>query len=141
MSLYENIFVTRQDLSPAQVETLKTDVSKIIAEQGGEVVNSEYCGLRNLAYPIKKNRKGHYVLMQLDAPHGAISEMERKMRLNEDVIRYLTVITDEHPPGPSILLQQSRAPESQREDYSSRTEQDRPSPVKETKSVEVNDEN
>ena len=137
MSLYESIFIARQDLSPAQVETLRTEVSKIITDQGGEVVNSEYCGLRNLAYPIKKNRKGHYVLMQLDTPSAALNEMERKLRLNEDVIRHLTVVTDEHPAGPSILLQQSRAPESQREDYHSRKEHDRPRPETATKKVEV----
>jgi len=159
MSLYESIFVARQDLSSAQVETLRTEVSKIITEQGGEVVNSEYCGLRNLAYPIKKNRKGHYVLMHLDTPSAAIDEMERKLRLNEDVIRHLTVVTDEHPTGPSILLQQSRSPETHREDYGSREGQgrsshregqdrsspregqDRSSPVKATKDDEASDEN
>ena len=123
MSLYENIFVARQDLSPVQVEALTTDFSKIITEQSGEIKKSEYCGLRNLAYIIKKNRKGHYVLLHIKALPAAINEMERKMRLNEDIIRYLTIATDEHQSGPSILLQQSRAPqESHRGDYSSHEE-------------------
>ncbi len=123
MSLYENIFVARQDLSPVQVEALTTDFSKIITEQSGEIKKSEYCGLRNLAYIIKKNRKGHYVLLHIKALPAAINEMERKMRLNEDIIRYLTIATDEHQSGPSILLQQLRAPqESHRGDYSSHEE-------------------
>ncbi len=138
MNLYESIFVARQDLSPVQVEALTTDFSKIITEQGGEINKSEYCGLRNLAYIIKKNRKGHYVLLHIKAPPAAINEMERKLRLNEDIIRYLTVSTKAHQSGPSTLLQQSRSTqESHRGDYSSREEFEEPdkpkTPIEETK--------
>ena len=91
MALYECVFIARQDISATQVEGLVGQFSGIIEEGGGKVASSEMWGLRSLAYRIKKNRKGHYVLLNLDAPSPAVQEMERNMRLNEDVIRYLTV--------------------------------------------------
>jgi small subunit ribosomal protein S6 len=105
MPLYENVFIARQDISTAQVEALTETFATLVAEQGGKVEKREYWGLRNLAYRIKKNRKGHYVLFNLDAPPGAVSELERNMRINEDVLRYLTVRVEELEAGPSAVLQ------------------------------------
>jgi small subunit ribosomal protein S6 len=103
MSLYECVFIARPDLSAAQVEGLATHFSSVITQGGGKVKKIEHCGLRSLAYRIRKNRKAYYVLMNLDSPASAIHEMERQMRLNEDVMRTLTVVVDKHEDGPSIL--------------------------------------
>jgi small subunit ribosomal protein S6 len=111
MSLYEHIFIARQDVSNQQVETLVEELSKILTDNGGTVVKTEFWGLRNLAYRIQKNRKGHYVLMHIDAPHAAVAEMERNMRLNEDIIRVLTIRKDELPEAPSIMMQVKAARE------------------------------
>ena len=105
MPFYENLFIARQDISTAQVEALTDTFANLVAEQGGKVEKREYWGLRNLAYRIKKNRKGHYVLFNLDAPPAAVSELERNMRINEDVLRYLTVRVEELEAGPSAVLQ------------------------------------
>jgi small subunit ribosomal protein S6 len=105
MPLYESVFIARQDISAAQVESLTDSLTNIIAEQGGEVKKKEYWGLKNLSFRIKKNRKGHYTLFNIDAPAAAVLEMERNMRLNEDVLRYLTVRVDELEEGPSAMLQ------------------------------------
>lgn len=104
MPLYENVFIARQDASPAQVEALTENFANVIAEHGGSVAKREYWGLRSLAYRIKKNRKGHYTLMNIDAPAAAVTEMERLMRINEDVVRYLTVRVDALEEGPSAML-------------------------------------
>jgi small subunit ribosomal protein S6 len=105
MPLYENIFIARQDATAAQVEALTEAFAGIIAEQGGKVTKREYWGLRNLAYRIKKNRKGHYTLLNIDAPPAALAEMERNMRISEDVLRLLTVRVDALEEGPSAMLQ------------------------------------
>jgi small subunit ribosomal protein S6 len=105
MSLYENVFIARQDISSAQVDALADAFTTLIGEQGGQVTKREYWGLRNLSYRIKKNRKGHYILLNLDAPPAAVNELERNMRINEDVLRYLTVRVDEHEAGPSAVMQ------------------------------------
>ena len=86
MPLYENVFIARQDISGAQVDALADGFTQLIAEQGGEIKKREYWGLRNLAYRMKKNRKGHYVLFNIEAPPAAIAELERTMRINEDVL-------------------------------------------------------
>jgi len=104
MSYYEYVFVARQDLSNQQVESLSDDFSKMIEENGGKVTKTENWGLRNLAYKIKKNRKGHYVMLNVDAPHAAIAEVERNARLNEDVIRFMTIKVDELEEGESAVL-------------------------------------
>jgi len=106
--LYENIFIVRQDMSPTQVDALTHKFVKIFQEQGGTVSKTEYCGLKNLAYMIKKNRKGHYVLMNLEGSAEALAELERNMRLSEDLIRHLSVRVEEHETGPSVLLKSSR---------------------------------
>ena len=105
MAYYEHVFIARQDVSAPQVDGLTEDFSKLIEEQGGKVTKKEYWGLRGLAYKIRKNRKGHYVLMNLDATPDAVLEMERQMRLNEDVLRYLTIRVDELEEGPSVIMQ------------------------------------
>ena len=105
MPLYETVFIARQDISGPQVDALADQFTTIVAEQGGEVKKRESWGLRNLAFRIKKNRKGHYVLFNLDAPPAAVAEMERNMRLNEDVLRYLTIRVDQLEEAPSVMLQ------------------------------------
>ena len=104
MALYESVFIARQDVTPAQVDALTETFEKIITGLGGSVSKKESWGLRTMAYKIKKNRKGHYVLMNIDAPADAIHEMERQMRLNEDVLRTLTTRVDELEEGPSAVL-------------------------------------
>jgi len=104
MSLYETIFIARQDLSPAQVEELASTYTEIITQGGGSISKTEFCGLRTLAYKIKKNRKGHYVLMNIDAPADAMKEMERQMRLNEDLLRYMSLKVDVLDAEPSALM-------------------------------------
>src|SRR5215510_4697039 len=105
MPFYENVFIARQDISSTQAEALTEQFANLIAEQGGKVTKKEQWGLRNIAYRIKKNRKGHYVLMNIDATAAAVTEMERQMRINEDVLRYLTVRVDALEEGPSAMLQ------------------------------------
>jgi small subunit ribosomal protein S6 len=105
MPFYENVFIARQDISAAQVEALADTFAALVAEQGGEVKKREYWGLRNIAYRIKKNRKGHYMLFNLDAPPAAVNELERNMRINEDVIRYLTVRVEALEEGLSVVMQ------------------------------------
>ena len=105
MPLYENVFIARQDISGTQVDALADTFTQLIAEQGGEVKKREYWGLRNLAYRMNKNRKGHYMLFNIDAPAAAIAELERTMRINEDVLRYLTLRVDQLEEGPSAVMQ------------------------------------
>jgi len=105
MPFYENVFIARQDLTAAQVDTLADTFTALIKEKGGDVKKRESWGLRNLTYRIRKNRKGHYIMFNLDAPPAAIHELERTMRLNEDVIRFLTVRVDELEEGPSAVMQ------------------------------------
>jgi small subunit ribosomal protein S6 len=105
MSLYECVMIARQEISTQQVEALADSYEGVIKENGGNVAKRENWGLRSLAYKIKKNRKGHYVLFNIDAPADAVHEMERLMRLNEDVLRHLTLRVDEFEEGPSIPAQ------------------------------------
>jgi len=95
MAFYEHIVIARQDISPQQAEGLNDQLKHLIEEQGGHVAKIEYWGLRNLTYRIKKNRKGHYSLLALDAPAAAIAELERQLSINEDVLRFMTVRVDE----------------------------------------------
>lgn len=104
MPFYESVFIARQDVPASQVETLATTFATIITNHGGKVTKTEHWGLRNLAYRIKKNKKGHYVLFNLDAPHEAVAEMERNMGLHEDVLRFMTVRVDELEEGPSAMM-------------------------------------
>ena len=111
MPLYETIFIARQDVPATQVEALCTIFSDIIVKDGGSVKKTEQWGLRNLAYRINKNKKGHYVLFNLDAPPPAIAEMERNMKLHEDVLRFMTIRVDEHEEGPSAILRKDERSE------------------------------
>lgn len=104
MALYEHVVVTRPDISPQQVDALVEDITKIVAERKGKVGKTEYWGLRNLAYPIKKSRKAHYSLLNIDAPGDVIHEVERRHRINEDVLRFLTVKVDELTEEPSPVI-------------------------------------
>ncbi len=104
MALYEHVFIARQDITASQVEGITADFSKILEENGATVAKTEYWGLKNLAYRIKKNRKGHYILMNIDGPHAAVAEMERHARLNEDIMRFMTIRVEELEEGQSIVL-------------------------------------
>ncbi len=109
MSLYEHVFIARQDLSNAQAEGLAEHFGAILTDNGGKVVDSEYWGLKTMAYKINKNRKGHYTFLRSDAPAPAIHEMERLMRLHDDVMRVLTIKVDAHEEGPSVVVQAKNA--------------------------------
>lgn len=104
MPIYETVFIARQDLSDAQVKSLTEACEKIIKDGKGKIAKTESWGLRSLAYKINKNKKGHYVLIESDTPAPAIIELERTLRLNEDVLRYMTIKLDEPSKGPSKIL-------------------------------------
>ena len=114
MPLYESVVIARQDIATTQVDTLADELTNILAEGGGKVTKRESWGLRSLTYRIKKNRKGHYVLFNIDAPPAAINEYERRMRINEDVLRYLTVRVEVHEEGQSAVLANKDRPDTGR---------------------------
>jgi small subunit ribosomal protein S6 len=105
MPLYEHTVIARPDLSAQQAQALADQFGTVLTEQGGTVAKVEYWGLRNLSYRVKKNRKGHYLHLNIDAPAPAMSELERTQRINEDVLRYLTVRVEAHEEGPSAVMQ------------------------------------
>jgi len=111
MPLYETVFIARQDIPAQEADALAEKYSGIVSEHGGLVARREYWGLRTLAYRIKKNRKGHYTMFHLDAPAEAVSEMERNMRLDEDILRYLTIRSDSLDDKPSVIMQSRTARE------------------------------
>ena len=115
MALYEHVFIARQDLSSMQAEELIKQYSDILEDNGGKVVGHEYWGLKTLAYKINKNRKGHYSLIKSDSPPSAAQEMERLMKLNEDVMRVLTIKVNNHESGPSMMMRAK----SKNDEYSS----------------------
>lgn len=104
MPLYEHVFLARQDLAQAQVDALVETATKIITDGQGRVVKTETWGLRSLAYRMQKNRKAHYVMLEIDAPAPALAELERQTGINEDVIRFMTVRVDKHEAGPSAMM-------------------------------------
>ncbi|HIJ38157.1 MAG TPA: 30S ribosomal protein S6 [Rhodospirillaceae bacterium] len=123
MSLYECVFIARQDIATTQVDSLIDEFANLITAQGGQVTKREYWGLRNIAYRVKKNRKGHYVMFNLDAPSSAVKEFERQMSINEDILRYLTVRVEQLEEGPSAVMQSK----NQRDDRPPRRDgEDRP---------------
>ena len=148
MPYYENVFIARQDISGQQVDGLIESFGEIINQGGGKVAKHEYWGLKNLSYRIKKNRKGHYVLMNVDAPADAVLEMERNMRLSEDIIRYMTVRVDALEEGPSAMMQSrssrdgrdrrgDRGPRDRRDDRRDGPREPRPAPAPATAAAEA----
>ena len=109
MALYETTFVVRQEASQQDADKLAEGFTKTLSELGGKVIKKEYWGLRSLAYLIQKNRKGHYIHLCIDAPAEALSELERKYRLSEEVIRFLTIRVEEASKGPSVVMKQQSA--------------------------------
>jgi len=118
MPLYEHVFISRQDLSNTQAESLIEHFSAVLADNGGKVLENEYWGVKTMAYKINKNRKGHYAYLRTDAPAPAVQEMERLMRLHDDVMRVLTIKVDKHDEGPSVQMQKrdERSDRGPRED-------------------------
>lgn len=119
MPLYEHVFLARQDLSQAQVDQLAADATGIIEANEGKVTKTETWGLKNLAYKIDRNRKAHFVMLNIEGPGAMVAELERQNRINEDIIRYLTVRVDELEEGPSVMMRKSerdRKRRSERED-------------------------
>ncbi len=112
MPLYEHIYIARQDISTAQMEALTETISQIIKDNGGKIEKSEYWGLRTLQYKIRKNRKGHYGLLNVDCPPAAMHELERQEKINEDILRTLTIKVEEHEEGPSAIMTRKDSRES-----------------------------
>lgn len=104
MPLYETVFITRQDLSTGQNEELANTMKQFVTEAGGKIANTEFWGLRQMAYKINKNKKGHYTLLHIDGPSVSKDELERNLRISEDVLRFMTVKIDKLPEGQSALL-------------------------------------
>ncbi|RHW16474.1 30S ribosomal protein S6 [Sphingomonas gilva] len=107
MALYEHVFLARQDLAQAQVDALAQAATEIVEKNEGKVVKTETWGLRGLAYKIAKNRKAHYVMLEIDAPGAVIAELERQTLINEDIIRFMTVRVDAHEQGPSVMMRKN----------------------------------
>jgi len=126
MALYEHIFIARQDISSQQVDGLVDLITAVIEENKGKISKTEYWGLKSLAYRVKKNRKGHYTLMNIEAEHEAIAEMERRISLNDDIIRHMTLRVDAHEDGDSVQMRNKNRDErrSQRRDNERDSERD-----------------
>ena len=116
MALYEHVFLARQDLAQAQLDALAEAATKIVTDNQGKVVKTETWGLRSLAYRIAKNRKAHYVMLEIDGPGTVIAELERQTQINEDVIRYMTVKVDELEAGPSAMMRKQERDRERRGD-------------------------
>ncbi len=125
MPLYETVWIARQDVAAAQVEQLAQGFTEIIEQNGGKVTKTEFWGLKSFAYKIRKNRKGHYVLFNIDAPHAAVAEMERLMGISEDVLRVLTIRVEEHEEGPSAMMQSRHSRDRDGRDRDGRDRGDR----------------
>lgn len=121
MPLYETVFLVRQDVSGQAVDELVEQYTGVLGENGGSVGRVENWGLKTLSYRINKNRKAHFALMDIDAPAAAVQEMERQMRLNEDVLRTLTIKVDEHEDGPSVMKQKRDRDDRRRRERGERT--------------------
>ena len=120
MALYEHVFLARQDLSQAQVDALAATATEIVEAHQGKVVKTESWGLKNLAYKIQRNRKAHFVLLNIDAPAGTVAELERQTGINEDIIRWMTVKVEAHEEGPSVQMRKQdreRTKRREREEY------------------------
>jgi small subunit ribosomal protein S6 len=127
MALYEHVFLARQDLAQAQVDAMAETAAQIVKDHKGTVVKTESWGLRSLAYKIAKNRKAHYVMLEIDAPGDVVAELERQTQINEDVIRYMTVRVDGHEEGPSVMMRKQERDRERRGDREGRGDRgDRP---------------
>tara|TARA_B110000971_G_scaffold221712_1_gene270110 strand:- start:2298 stop:2750 length:453 start_codon:yes stop_codon:yes gene_type:complete len=129
MALYEHVFIARQDISSQQVEGLIDMMQAVLEENDGKITKIEYWGLKSLAYRVKKNRKGHYSLLNIDASHAAVAELERRISLNDDIIRSMTLRVDEHEADDSVQMRNKNRDErrgSRREDGGDRRRDDRP---------------
>jgi small subunit ribosomal protein S6 len=129
MALYEHVFIARQDISSQQVEGLIDMMQAVLEENDGKITKIEYWGLKSLAYRVKKNRKGHYSLLNIDASHVAVAELERRISLNDDIIRSMTLRVDEHEADDSVQIRNKNRDErrgSRREDGGDRRRDDRP---------------
>ena len=120
MPLYEHVFLARQDLSQAQVDALAAQATEIIESNSGNVTKTETWGLKSLAYKIDRNRKAHFVLLNIEAPGSVVEELERQTRINEDVIRYMTIRVDEHEDGPSVMMRKQDRERKRRTDREER---------------------
>ena len=107
MPLYEHVFLARQDLSQAQVDALAAAATEIVENNQGKVTKTETWGLKNLAYKIDRNRKAHFVMLNIEGPGALVEELERQNRINEDIIRWLTIAVDEHETGPSVMMRKN----------------------------------
>ena len=114
MPLYEHVFLARQDLSQAQVDALAAAATEIVENGQGKVTKTETWGLKNLAYKIDRNRKAHFVLLNIEGPGAVVAELERQNRINEDIIRWLTVSVDEHEGGPSVMMRKNERERTRR---------------------------
>jgi small subunit ribosomal protein S6 len=114
MPLYEHVFLARQDLSQAQVDALAAAATEIVENGQGKVTKTETWGLKNLAYKIDRNRKAHFVLLNIEAPGAVVAELERQNRINEDIIRWLTVSVDDHETGPSAMMRKNERERTRR---------------------------
>jgi small subunit ribosomal protein S6 len=120
MALYEHVFLARQDLSQAQVDALAATATEIIEANEGKVIKTETWGLKNLAYKIDRNRKAHFVMLNIEGPGAVVEELERQTRINEDVIRYMTIRVDEHEDGPSVMMRKQDRERKRRTDREER---------------------
>jgi small subunit ribosomal protein S6 len=138
MPLYEHVFLARQDVTSQQVEELLETYKGVLTENGGTVGKTEYWGVKSLAYRINKNRKAHFTLVNIDAPPAAVAEMERQMKINEDILRFMTIRVEEHETEPSAQMQRRDRDERDRGDRGDRPprREDRPRREEETASTE-----
>jgi len=136
MPTYEHIFMARQDVSSQQVELLTDQYKAVIEEGGGAIEKVEQWGLKTLAYRIKKNRKAHYTLLNINAPHVAIAEMERQMNLNEDILRFMTIRVEELETEPSVMMQRRDRDDRKRRDRGDRDDRPRRSDDREPRRTE-----
>jgi small subunit ribosomal protein S6 len=120
MALYEHIFLARQDLSQAQVDALAAAATEIVEANEGKVTKTETWGLKGLAYKIERNRKAHFVMLNIEGPGAVVAELERQTRINEDVIRYMTIRVEEHEEGPSVMMRKNERDRKRRSDREDR---------------------
>jgi small subunit ribosomal protein S6 len=128
MPLYEHVYLARQDVTAQQVEELTTQFTGVIEQLGGKIAKNEYWGVKSLSYRMRKNRKAHMTLLNIDAPPAAIAELERQERLNEDILRYITVRVEELEEGPSAMMRKAdrdRERDDRRGDRGDRGDRDR----------------